>query len=440
MLSRLIRRPPAARAVVVGAIGWLAVAGVDLSAQTNERLYENLDFRFVTPGARAVGMGKTFVGLGDDATAAVSNPAGLSNLLEQEFSFEFSGTQLRHRRTGSLGPGDTETFGDLVFTPSFFSYVLPLQRGTVSFFRNSIQDFQETFEFGPRAVPRREAPEDGAFGEVAILAESYGFGGAFVLNRLLSVGGSVSLVTLDFASEARSGTPLNPRNGTNTIDSGLRWSGSAGVLFKPLRSVAIGATYMQSATFQLRTRLFGRFLWTVFDPEGTVILSGVERDIDYVIPGRYSMGTSWRVHEALTLLADVARIRYSQQITENFLVVDFIDPEARLSPANFFIEDVTEVRAGLEYRFYGGPAAMALRTGVFTEPDHPLRFRRGGNNLAHPADSLLDFRFNTLSKRTEVGATAGWGIAFANRVQLDVAASVSPDATEVVASMVLRVR
>ena len=40
-----------------------------------------LDFLFATPGARAVGMGKAFVGLADDATAAYSNPAGLSNLL-----------------------------------------------------------------------------------------------------------------------------------------------------------------------------------------------------------------------------------------------------------------------------------------------------------------------------------------------------------------------
>ena len=416
----------------------LASAGA--AAQTNERLYENLDFRFVTPGARAVGMGKTFVGLGDDATAAVSNPAGLSNLLEQEFSFEFSGTQLRHRRTGTLGPGDLETFGDLVFTPSFFSYVLPLQRGTISFFRNSVQDFRESFQFGPRAVPRREAPEDGAFGEVAIDVESYGFGGAFVVNRFLSVGGSASLLTLDLASEARSGTPLNPRNGTNTIDSGLRWSAAAGVLFKPLRTVGLGATYIQGARFPVRTRLFGTFLWTVNDPAGEIILNGEERDLDYVVPSRYAVGASWRAHDTLTLLADVTRVRYSEQITRNFLVVDFIDPAAQLSPGNFFLEDVTEIRAGAEYRVYGRPATMAFRAGMFTDPDHPLRFRRGGNNPNHPADSLLDFRFNTLPKRVETGATAGWGIAFGNRIQLDVAASFSRDATEIVASTVLRVR
>ena len=48
------------------------------NGQSNERVYESFDFRFVTPGARAVGMGKAFTGLADDATAAFTNPAGLS--------------------------------------------------------------------------------------------------------------------------------------------------------------------------------------------------------------------------------------------------------------------------------------------------------------------------------------------------------------------------
>ena len=168
------------------------------AAQTNERLFENLSFRFTTPGARAAGMGKTFVGLADDATAAVSNPGGLSNLLEQEFSFELSGTELRHTRTGALGVGDTQTFASLAFVPTFFSYVVPLNRGTMSFFRNTVQNFHERFAFGPRFVASRDAPEDGAFGAIAVNAESYGFGGAFVVNRSLSVGGSIGVMTLGF--------------------------------------------------------------------------------------------------------------------------------------------------------------------------------------------------------------------------------------------------
>jgi long-chain fatty acid transport protein len=435
------RRPDRLRKAAIFALAVCLLSPASaVFAQTNERLYENLSFRFTTPGARAAAMGKTFIGLADDATAAVSNPAGLSNLLEQEFSFEFSGTELRHQRTGELGVGDVETFGSFVFTPTFFSYVLPIHRGTVSFFRNSVQNFSEKFQFGPREVATRGQPEDGAFGQILVNAESYGVGGAFVVNRWLSVGGSVGVMSLDFASESRSGTPLNQRNGTNTIYSGVKWSGAAGVLMKPTRRVAVGANFIQGATFTMKTRLFGRFLWTVLDPEGTIVLSGEERPIDYVIPDRFSVGGSWRVTDGLTVLADLARVLYSQRITSNFLVVDFIDPAAGLSPANFSIRNVTELHAGTEYRLYNKPLTMAFRAGVFTDPDHPLRFVRGGNNPDHPADKLLDFRFNTLVAKTNVGVTAGWGILVKNRVQVDLAATHSPEATEVIASIVLRVR
>lgn len=45
-----------------------------------------MQWRVVTPGARAVAMGKTSLGIADDATAAASDPAGLSNLLHPEVS------------------------------------------------------------------------------------------------------------------------------------------------------------------------------------------------------------------------------------------------------------------------------------------------------------------------------------------------------------------
>lgn len=416
------------------------LAAGELLAQTNERLYENLDFRFETPGARALGMGRTFVGVADDATAALSNPAGLSNLLEQEFSLEFRGTDMKRRPTASFGAGDSQAFGQFVFTPSFMSYALPFRRATLLLFRSSLQNFKESFEFGPRAVPRREAPEDGAFGTIAVSAENLGVGGAYVINRALSAGGSFNLVSLDLASEARSGTRLNPRNGTNTIASGYRWSGSAGVLFKPRRGVAVGATYLHRSIFPFETRLFGRFLWTQFDPEGSVILTGEARKVDYVIPARYAVGASWRARDELTLALDVSRVLYSQRVTSNFVVVDFIDPAAGLTASNFYVKDVSEIHAGAEYRFYLQRSTMAVRAGLFTDPSHPLRFRSGGNNLAHPANMLLDFRFNTVPDKTDVGATAGGGIALADRVQVDAAVSFVHDQTQFVASLVFRLR
>jgi hypothetical protein len=162
------------------------------------------------------------------------------------------------------------------------------------------------------------------------------------------------------------------------------------------------------------------------------------------------MGAAWRPTANLTLLADWSHIRYSERITERFLIVDFQDPDAGLivdeetrvckQPCNFFIPNVTEVHAGAEYRWYHPRFTMAFRAGAFSDPDHQLRFRSGGNNLEHPADRILNFRFNTVEPRTHYGFTGGWGIALKNRIQIDTAASLGDDASELVVSMVIRVR
>ena len=51
-----------------------------------------LRFGFSPPGARAVGMGGSFIGIADDATAAEANPAGLVNLSRPEASIHYRST------------------------------------------------------------------------------------------------------------------------------------------------------------------------------------------------------------------------------------------------------------------------------------------------------------------------------------------------------------
>ena len=50
----------------------------------NTPLWQGVDFDFSQPGARSRGIGSAFVGAADDATAAVTNPAGLVQLPEMQ--------------------------------------------------------------------------------------------------------------------------------------------------------------------------------------------------------------------------------------------------------------------------------------------------------------------------------------------------------------------
>ena len=441
----------------------LLISTTRVAAQTNERIYEDLDFRFVTPGARAVGMGKTFIGLADDATAAASNPAGLSNLQEQEFSIEFIGTQIKHHRFIPSDTGLTQTFGDYVVTPSFLSYVVPAGRGTVSFFRQAAQNYRESYGFDTRFIPSLDGYEDGSFGTISAQADNYGVSGALVAHPRLSIGGTFSYSTLNLASQGRSGAPQfrdgvlirsNPQNGTDVIDSDSSWSWVTGALFKPTGSLSIGATYHSRTTFNVETTFFGSFLRTRIpgdpDTRESVNRTGDVFTVDYVLPSRYAFGTSWRPFRSLTLAADWAHIRYSERVSDRFLIVDFHDPDAGLivdeetrvckNPCNFYTPDASEVHVGGEYRLYRPSFTLALRAGAYSDPDHQLRFRSGGNNPTHPADRILNFRFNTVKPETHYGFTGGAGIALANWFQIDGATSFSDDATEAVISVVVRLK
>ncbi len=93
-------------------------------AQSNEEIFEQFQFNFSTPGARAAAMGRAFIGLADDATAAVSNPAGLVILTRPQVYFEFKRNDLRVRRPAAVDSfftGQTSTFGESTNSISFLN-------------------------------------------------------------------------------------------------------------------------------------------------------------------------------------------------------------------------------------------------------------------------------------------------------------------------------
>jgi long-subunit fatty acid transport protein len=212
----------------------------------------------------------------------------------------------------------------------------------------------------------------------------------------------------------------------------------AGILIKPARGLSIGASIYGGATFDLEATLFGRFVSgdSVANLEDQ-IRNGDVLPISYVVPPRLGTGVSWRITDPFTVVFDANRILYSRQVNETFQIVDFQAAAFQLSPDNFYVRDVWEIHAGAEYRIYKPSFTFALRAGAFTDPDHSLRFRQGSAPLTI-ATRALDFRLNSVPDETDVGTTVGLGIMFANRFQVDAAASFSKDANEVVVSFVIR--
>src|SRR2546422_11079012 len=63
--------------VLIVLIGIALPAPGEAGGLSNTETFGGFQFNFNNPGARALGMGGAFIGVADDATAAVTNPAGL---------------------------------------------------------------------------------------------------------------------------------------------------------------------------------------------------------------------------------------------------------------------------------------------------------------------------------------------------------------------------
>jgi hypothetical protein len=84
--------------------------------------------------------------------------------------------------------------------------------------------------------------------------------------------------------------------------------------------------------------------------------------------------------------------------------------------------------------------ALSLRAGLYTDPDHQMRYLVLPRNTRDDVNAHEVFRFNSTPSRTRVGGTVGAGLTFWNAFQMDLAGSYGHDSWEVVASIVRRFR
>ena len=163
----------------------LFVAG-GATAQTNDEANASLRFDFSNPGAASLGLGGAFTGIANDATAAYSNPAGLTQLKLPEIAIEgrYSKTKNNFADGGSqpqalgdfltddqiagLDPFQAASLESLLARPTglgidtgedlllgetsfddlgiaFFSYVQPFKRASIALYRHELSNVDSSF-------------------------------------------------------------------------------------------------------------------------------------------------------------------------------------------------------------------------------------------------------------------------------------------------------
>lgn len=394
-----------------------------------------LEFSFSNPGARSTALGGAFVALADDATAAFANPAGLVQLLRPEVSLE-----LRRRKystpytEGGRALGEPTGWGidtvDGIRTRvsqettsglSFLSFVYPGNRWSLAIYRHELADFAITTEinglFGdlPEGGTRRY--EDQPTGtELGIV--STGLSGAYQVSDQLSLGFGVSYF---------SGT-VNNQGATYAVDvfpdtfwernSFLHermWLSTSfvvddadvgfnlGVLWKFADSWRLGGVYRQGPRFSYE--LISRAGPLSQAPEGTILGSVTDRSIAF--PDVWGLGVAYRSPEgSLTVGIEWDLVEYS-------IVAETLDsPLVDTSLAT--IDDANELHLGVEYVFLNTVSLLAIRGGIWHDPDH--RFRYLGDD---PFSQAIYQQGEDL-----VHVTAGVGIVLKN-LQIDIGADLS---------------
>lgn len=356
-----------------------------------QELPNTLEFSFSNPGARSLGLGGAFVALADDATAAFANPAGLVQLARPEISVEVrswsystpftEGGRLTGEPTGILLDDTTglrtARAEDDVSDLSYLSYVYPRGRWALAVYRHQLASFEQFSEtqglFADQAAFPDSPPRLSdlrTFAKLAIV--NWGAAAAYRLSEAWSLGLGLSYHESELALDsslwavedpAREESLFGPnpflpdrRLVSGIIDSeSSDWSYTVGVLGQLSSRWSCAAFYRQGPGFDIRSDVFTGPGLAHLIPEGT----SVDTDLSvFHLPDVFGFGLAFRPLDALTISFEWDRVEYSRIFED--------DDRRRL-------DDGEELHFGAEYVLIRAKSIIALRSGVWLDPDHRIR-------------------------------------------------------------------
>ena len=445
MVRPLRRWVSAAWVVLIGVYCWYP-----LLAQTNLETNAGVHFNFSTPGAGNLALGGAFLALAFDASAAYTNPAGLTTIAAPETLAEGRHWNYTHLFTdrgridgeAPTNEGEDHIAGlrdgraeNQVTDLSFLSYVVPRDRWSFALFRHELVNFQADFSTQGAYLVR--TAEQGIFGipgerdgrlaalrnHMELNITTYGGAAACRLGRGFSFGLTASYFdfTIDSLAERfrqqfdlpPEFTPAKLVNFQTQKGKDGDWGFAAGFLWEsPRKRWSAGGVYRQGPSFNFRARSEpgpGLPLQAQFPP--------VQQTAAFHVPDVWGVGVAFQPADGFRLAFDYDRIRYSQ-LLQGFVDIFELATLPRTDPTSekppdpelnrFKIDDTGELHLGFEYAFLKHWPVLTLRAGGWWEPDHSLRFE--GDNVG--------FRAVFRQRADQMHYTAGAGLAL-RRLQID---------------------
>jgi long-chain fatty acid transport protein len=370
-----------------------------------------LQVQFAPPGARALGMGATFVAVADDATAAVSNPAGLIILSRSEISGQFRYSSFTTPSPfGEDMPDSKESIGSV----SFASFVYPKKSFALGFFYNQPTNFESAFNASWTNYDsdiRSDVTETLSTSQ-SVKIENFGASAAFKFGKSLSVGASLrgTRVSREM-SFAYSWAPLVVPGTKVTFSDGASGSPTevsfgVGMLINPNGRVSVGANYSYGPTVDIGRTYSIQRSGILVDSEHPAQESGTDVPSPFNVPDTFGAGIAFRPTDRWVVSAEVLGIKYTD--------LD-INAPADENPLSF--KDAAEFHAGAEYTLMAGKTPFSIRAGYFYDPDHDGR---------REVDT------------TQHHVTFGAGLVANNKIQMDFAVNLAKYVKEGLFSVVVR--
>lgn len=451
---------------------------LDSTGLTNALPFGLFEFNFNHPGARATGMGAAFIGLADDATAAITNPAGLSNIYLDEISLEAKyqnfvnkvpATENTPSEAAKMDYDPIES-DDSVSNIGFLNYVKVTRYGNYSLFYR--QPFAYKLEYQSDAGTGLYFPEAGGstirrnnFIRPQIsseaTADNIGVGGAWVIGQEQNIRIGISLehskADIDLRQQSLDFDDRRSISFDQFISDDSDFGGALGLLVNVNDKLSVGTVYRYGPEYQWKFTSFDEDRSSQLCFDGKVATSDPRRTNQKCTgslktPDIFGLGVSYKVNEKFTIVGDLRHILYSQ-LSDNFdPIVNDRDRDAL--QGLYEADDITEIHIGAEYVFEKGKSLIPLRIGYYLEPAHKIHFDQNIANQRLDAAGAPRGVFNLQeSRRFTVGReavvwtdegqdqhhiTLGFGYVPSESVQFDFALNFSNRREEALLSFVKR--
>jgi long-chain fatty acid transport protein len=384
-----------------------------LLAITDEEIFRSFSLNLNSPGARARGMGGAFIGRADDATATVTNPAGLTILVKPEVALEYGHKNSQTTKQTVVGipvaagydvtpsPVDVPHPGvldepftaefqssdnlDTVNQLDFFSVVYPFGAASVAFSRFELIDTNATVSGEISSSPFHYVERNAFFGSVDISSVEYLFTASVKAGSKFSLGGSLIISDLGFESDigaVQKGETELGDHFRSTIDTDdTKVGANVGVLIRPSSKVGIGAVYHYEPEFDLDVNVIN----ADFTPDPRITSKSGFTTVKFDIPDSVGVGISIEPAPNFIVDLDVIYIWYSQleSVVTGYSLFTHLLPKTKIDcsaadiangicflPADqidFAIDNKTDVHIGAEYLWITGSNVVAFRGGYYRQ-------------------------------------------------------------------------